>query len=503
MNSIQKIAKGVGWSTVALFSQAVYGFISVPLLLHYFGNQQYGIIGLANSINFYMQIMDLGLNSTNVRFFSAWLAEDKYDKTKRLFQTNVALYSVIALINVAVVLIIACFSGSIFNLDGAEDQTLKTLLTIVAFSGVVNWLCSCMDQLIAGTENVAWLKKRALLTKSIQFCILFSTIYFHLSISLFFLLTSFVLIFAIPLSIWKIRKVAPYASFVPRIDRPILKEILPYFISIFSYSIFQFSFENLRVVMLGMQGTLESITDYRIMNGMVSVVLTFGGIFLGVLLPTTSRIVAKENQNAIEKVIYAGSKYISIILCFCSFGMMGIGKEMITLYVGESYVHLLPWFCLWLFCVLNMHTSVITSIILAGTKIQGIAGCIIFCSCVGLVLTWFLIPSFGVGGTVLALCVYVVCELLFYYVWYWPRKLNVRSGYIFFRLFLPYVLIGAVLAWLVSQHIGAFSSVWLTFLVKGSAFAIAYAAACALLMTGRDWEFFRAILKREERHETA
>ena len=185
MNSIQKIAKGVGWSTVALFAQAVYGFISVPLLLHYFGNQQYGIIGLANSINFYMQIMDLGLNSTNVRFFSAWLAEENYDKTRRLFQTNMGMYSVIAAINLAAILIIAFFSGSIFNLDAAEDATLKTLLTIVAFSGVVNWLCSCMDQLIAGTENVAWLKKRALLTKSIQFCILFSTIYFHFSISLF------------------------------------------------------------------------------------------------------------------------------------------------------------------------------------------------------------------------------------------------------------------------------------------------------------------------------
>lgn len=498
MNSIQKIANGVGWSTAALFAQAVYGFISVPLLLHYFGNQQYGIIGLANSINFYMQIMDLGLNSTNVRFFSAWLAEENYEKTRRLFQTNMGMYSVIAAINLAAILIIAFFSGSIFNLDVAEDATLKTLLTIVAFSGIVNWFCACMDQLIAGTENVAWLKKRALLTKSIQFCILFSTIYFHLSISLFFLLSSFVLIFAIPLSVWKIRKVAPYASFVPKIDKPVLKEIFPYFISIFSYSIFQYSFDNLRVVMLGMQGTLESITDYRIMNGMVSVVLTVGGIFLSVLLPTTSRIVAKKNQNAIENVTYAGSKYISIILCFCSFGMMSIGKEMITLYVGESYVHLLPWFCLWLFCVLNMHTTVISSIILAGTKIKGIAGCIIFCSCLGLVLTWVLIPSFQVGGTVLALCVYVVCELLFYYVWYWPKKLNVRSGYIFFRLFLPYVLIGAVLAWLVNQYIGPFSSIWLAFLVKGASFAATYAFACVLLMTSRDWQFFRTVMKREK-----
>ncbi len=498
MNSKQKIVRGVGWSTVALFAQAIYGFISVPILLHYFGNQQYGIIGLATSINFYMQIMDLGLNSTNVRFFSAWLAEDDYDKTNRLFQTSLAMYSVIAFINTAVILILSQFSGYIFNLDAEEDAILKTLLLIIAFSCIVNWLCACLDQLIAGTENVAWLKKRALFTKTIQFCILFSTIYFHLSISFFFFCSSFVLIFAIPLSIWKIRKEAPFVSFLPKIDMSVLKEILPYFLSIFSFSIFQYSFDNLRVVLLGMQGTVESITDFRIMNGMVSVVATVGGIFLNVLLPSTSRMVAKANKDAIENVTYAGSKYISIILCFCSFGMMSVAAEMITIYVGKAYLHLLPWFCLWLFCVLNMHTSVITSIILAGTRIQGIAGCIIFCSCLGLVLTWLLIPEFQAGGTVLALCVYVVCELFFYYVYYWPKKLNVRSGYIFFRLFLPYVITGGVLAWLVSQYIGPFHNTWLTFFVKGASFAIAYAAVCALLMNSRDWEFFRSILKKHD-----
>ena len=54
---------------------AVYGFISVPILLDYFGKGEYGLIGLATSVNLYVQLMDLGMSSTNVRFFSVALAK--------------------------------------------------------------------------------------------------------------------------------------------------------------------------------------------------------------------------------------------------------------------------------------------------------------------------------------------------------------------------------------------------------------------------------------------
>ena len=73
MSSSNSIIKGVYWTTILNVVNAVYGFISVPLLINHFGKSEYGIIGLAMSVNVYMQLMDLGFNSTNVRFFSSWL----------------------------------------------------------------------------------------------------------------------------------------------------------------------------------------------------------------------------------------------------------------------------------------------------------------------------------------------------------------------------------------------------------------------------------------------
>ena len=66
MGSSNKIARGVFWTTLLNIVNGVYGFISVPVLIAYFGKADYGLIGLAMSVNVYLRLMDLGFNSTNV-----------------------------------------------------------------------------------------------------------------------------------------------------------------------------------------------------------------------------------------------------------------------------------------------------------------------------------------------------------------------------------------------------------------------------------------------------
>lgn len=54
----------------------LYGVLSVPFLIGYFGKEEYGLIGLALSVNVYMQLLDMGMTNSNVRFFSEYIAKD-------------------------------------------------------------------------------------------------------------------------------------------------------------------------------------------------------------------------------------------------------------------------------------------------------------------------------------------------------------------------------------------------------------------------------------------
>lgn len=422
MGSSKKIVSGVIWSTFVNVINALYGFIAVPILINHFGKAEYGLIGLAMSVNVYMNLMDMGFNSTNVRFFSTWLAQNRHERLLKGFQTSLSFYSVIGLINAIVLLIVAFFSKEIFNVTIEQDSILKHLFYILAISAFCQWFSSCFDQIIKATENVAWIQKRTLLTKILMILVLGSTVWFDFSIELYFIFTCLAQLAIVPMSVGMIRRQIPYIRFMPKWDKQSFREMLPYCMNIFSFSLFQFSFYNLRPVFLGIQGTVESVADYRILNGIIGIVTMLGGAFIGILLPSTSKVIANHDKEAFYKVAYDGTKYISILICFCCFGMMSVGSEVLTLYVGKSYLYLIPWFNLWLLCTLGTHNQAISSLILAGSDIRAISYSSVVASVVGLILSWVLIPKFEIGGVCIAFTIYMLIQMLFYYCYYWPIK---------------------------------------------------------------------------------
>lgn len=511
MSSLKSIIKGVYWTTILNVVNAVYGFISVPLLISHFGKSEYGIIGLAMSVNVYMQLMDLGFNSTNVRFFSSWLANGQTDKVRKAFSTSLSFYGVVGLLNALVLLVVMLNSSSIFHVNAEQDSILKGLLGILMISAIVNWFTSCFEQLVKATENVAWVQRLTLLPKLLQIVVLIATLSCGFGIHLYFLLTTLSLLAIIPFLVKRIKRDIPYVTFRPSIDITILKEILPYCLNIFSFSMFQFSFYNLRPVFLGMQGTLESVADFRILNGIISIITMLGGAFTSVLLPSTSKLIAGHNNEAYYRMAYDGTKYISMLICFFCFGMMSVGSEVLTLYVGTDYLYLIPWFNIWLLCSLISHNQAISSLILAGSDIRAISYSTAFASLAGLAVSWFLIPRYQIGGVVIGLVVYSLIQMLFYYLYYWRKKMAISSSRVFFYSFLPYVVSGLLcygLTSALSTPVNFIASVlgidavskggqFFVFFLKGIFFALFYAGCIYMLLTPTDRTFFQNLLQKK------
>jgi len=481
MSSGKKVVSGVVWTMVVNVVNAVYGFISVPMLIDYFGKAEYGLIGLAMSINVYLRLLDMGFNSTNVRFFSAWFAEKKFDKIRKAFQTSLGFYGFIGLINAGVLFALSIFSDSIFNVDAVQDIVLKRLIYILCFTAFFSWVMSCLDQMVKATENVAYTQKCTLLSKLMLIAVLFVTVYGRLSIEWYFALSCGVALIVIPLYISKIRKESSFVSFLPKIDWTTFREMLPYSLNIFSFSIFQFSFYNLRPMFLGMQGSVESVADFRILNGIAGVVSMLGSVFIGALLPSTSRVVAQQNKDAYYRVAYSGTRYVSIIMSFGCFGIMAVATELIDVYVGKEYLYLAPWLYSWLLILLCTHNQAISSLILAGSDIRAITYSSIIASVLGLVVTWFTIPTYQVGGTVIGYLVYNVIQISFFYLYYWPKKMKINSAKVFFKCFAPYATIGGM-ALLAVYFIDVSKNSLCNGFAKGFLFAVLFAAATWCVM---------------------
>lgn len=496
MGSGKKIVEGVAWTTIVNLVNGVYGFISVPILISYFGKSDYGLIGLAMSVNVYLRLLDLGFSSTNVRYFSNWLAKHEYKNVNKLFQTSLSFYGTLGLLNAIVLVVVSLFSDRIFNLSVEQDIIVKHLFYILAISAFISWYTSCFDQLVKANELVGWTQKMTLLPKFLQIIILVLTVTIGFNIEWYYALTTFSMLVILPLMIRKIKKLCPFVTFWPSFDKGIFKQVLPYSLNIFSFGIFQFSIVNLRPVFLGIESTPESITDYRILDGIVRIVMMLGGAFMGVILPSASIVVAKHNQEAQEKIIYQGTKFISIAICFCCFGMMSVTPEILTVYVGKEYISLAIWLDLWLLATLCTHNQAISSLILAGSDIRAITYSTIAASIISLVLCWFLIPIYDVGGTVIAYSIYCLIQILFYYLYYWPKVMKIDSKKVFFTSFIPYVVIGLAVC-LCLRNVELPVNIWLSLSSKGIVFMIVFTLLSYLMCRNEDRKFIGDVIKRK------
>jgi len=496
MGSAKKIARGAIWTTMANIVNGIYGFISVPLLIAYFGKSNYGLIGLALSVNVYLNLMDLGLNSTNVRFFSNWLAKGDRDNVNRLFGTSMSFYGVVGLLNAIIMFVVGLFAQQIFHLGEEQGTILMHLFFILAISAFISWYTSCFDQLIQANEYVGWTSQVKLLAKLLQCVILVLTLILKFNIELYYALTTFSMFIVIPFCVHKIRKLCPYIHFKPHFDKAIFKQILPYSLNIFSFGIFQFSFYNLRPVFLGLQGTPSDVTDFRVLNGIAAIVMMLGGSFIGVFLPSVTKAVTQGNIKALDHLTYDGTKYISILLCFCSFGVVSVAPEILNIYVGPSFQYLTVWLVAWLILLTLSHNQAISSEILAGSDIRAITYSSVCAAVLGLLVCWFTIPIYQVGGTVLGYVVYQVFQLSFYYFYYWPRKMNIDSWRVFRYSYAPYLLLGVLLSLGCHYFLNVSTNQWVLFFIKGLTFAILYCGAILLMLNKADKEFFLKLIKR-------
>lgn len=499
MNSSKKIFDGLIWTYIKTILSSVYGFISVPILLVYFGRDEYGLISLALSLNVYLQLMDMGFSGTTVRYFSNWLAKKDYKKVKYLFSTTLFFLTVIGLANAVILLILSYFCQHLFSLTNYQTQIMRELIYILSLNAVISWLTSVFDQLIRANECVMWLQKRALIPILCQFLILFVTVFFKLSISSYFFLITFSYVLIIPVTLKKVRAILPEVSFIPKFNGPIFREIIVYSLSVFSFSIFQSSMLNLRPVILGIQSDLGDVTDYKILNGITSIVLMVSGCFFGVLLPSSSKVVAEKNIEAQNMLAYQGTKYITILLSFFIFGGITIGAHLLELYVGSSYVHLTIWLSIWLFSLFIQHNQAISTLIFSHTNLKPIAYMSAFSAIVGLIACWYLTPILGLGGVVIGYLLYVICQLLFYYLYYWRKYLGINSRKVFISSFLPPVILGGFVCLFIQilfQNLNY--NAWICFFVKGIFYAVTFVCLAYFFILNKvDKSFFRNLIIRK------
>jgi len=332
---------------------------------------------------------------------------------------------------------------NLFHLSEQQAGIMQNLLIVLSLVAIVNWSTSVFNQLLIANENIAFIQKINIVRSLLGLVLIYVTI--HLKLSLFIYFTSFVSINSLVLipNFIKAKKSGLIRNFLPGKDWKDFSIVFKYSLAIIAMSIFQMTAIKLRPVVLSifsMDG-VEIVADFRIMETITIFIISIGGMFTSIFLPKTSRILINNQKEEIAKFAYNATKYTSIICVILCIPFILNGADILSLYVGKEYLHLVPWLNLWIITILfYLHNSPIASLVLSTGKTRVLVISSAIACIISLIINALLCNKFGAGSAVIGYSVYIFIQMSFYYLYFNNKILGLQSAKVFKMFFLPAIV---------------------------------------------------------------
>lgn len=438
------------WSTVSRVLNALFGFLAVPILLGLYGKADYGILALATSCNGYMQLLDLGMNTGAVKFFSQWKAQNKTALINRVANTNITFYFYISLINIIFLLILVFWGESWFNITHSQFQILQECLLILAIFNIINWETTPFLQLLTADKQIGFTMQMQSIVPLLKFVLIGATLYFQLSISYYFFFFTLIISLLIIPYIVKCKKDKLILSLRPASYWKDFNIVLKFSLSIFALSLFQATATQSRPIILSMftSDGAGSVADFRILEVVPSFIVMLSSTFSGIFLPKAAEMVGKNDIEGTKQFAYKWTGITTVVVNILCFPFILGAKEALSAYVGPSFDYLSIWLIVWLLTVLvQMHTTAANSLVLAYGKTKILVIVTAFACLFSMILNVFLSKYIAVGSAVLCYFVYVVFIIGLYYLFFYKSLLHLSRRKMFMKFFNPSVI--AFLAYLI------------------------------------------------------
>lgn len=438
------------WSTINKITAAIIGFLSVPLLLNYFGVASFGILSIAIAVNSYIQLLDMGMNTGAIKYYSQWRSSKNYDMIEKVAGTSISLYAAIGLINSLLLVLLAFFGDHIFTVTEDQFGELRTAMLILALFSVFNWISTAFSQLLISDQRIAYVQRLLIITNLLKLGVIYITISVELSFGQYFLLlTAATSWLVIPLAL-EAKQRELLQSVAPKFYWKEFKVVLTYSLAIFAYGIFSMTATQSRPLILGIFSAeaAKVVAEYKIIEVFPLFIISLGGTLSTIFLPISSKIIGSENQNGKEDLAYNGTIYSSILCCLLCIPVILNAHSLLGLFVGFEYSYLSGWLSLWCWIVLIfLHSTPCNSLILATGKTKALVITTAFSCILSIAINAFLSQYYGVGSAVIGFLVYIGIQMSFQYLYLYKKILRLDSFKVFTSFVYPVIL--AILSYLI------------------------------------------------------
>lgn len=330
---------GIILSYITLAVQLVMGFVYVPMYIKYLGPSENGIYQLMGAFSAYLSIMDFGLSSTIIRYYSKYKALDEKKNMENVLSLSALIYGFITIIIVAVGTGLYMGFGDIFTkLTPAEIISAKRVLLVVIVNIAVSIPSKIFNAVIISNEKFMFLKMLTLMQAILQpFFVIAVLLNTPTAFAVVLAQTTVNIIIIASQVFYCFVKLKVRIRF-NSIDKKLFKSILRFSVFTFIGALMDQLFWQSNNVILGkVSGTMAT----GIYGSAMTIFLNYQSlstVITSVFLPNvTAMVAAKATTKQLTDLMIRIGRIQSLLLSCVLSGFIVFGQQFINLWLGEGY----------------------------------------------------------------------------------------------------------------------------------------------------------------------
>ena len=152
---INQLKAGVILSYMQLILGNIISIMYTPVMLRILGQSEYGLYNLSSSTISYLGLLNFGLGSAYMRYYSRYKVDNDKIKIGRLNGMFIIIYSVIAIIAAIAGLVLISNAQLIFKqgLTNSEISRIKILMVFMLFNMTISFPLSVFNSNIIANER--------------------------------------------------------------------------------------------------------------------------------------------------------------------------------------------------------------------------------------------------------------------------------------------------------------------------------------------------------------
>lgn len=458
----EQFPKNIFANIIYFLANVAIGIIIVPYFVSNLGVAAYGLIPLATSITGYVAIVVQSQNIAISRFLTVDLQREDYVAANRTFNTSLFGLSALILLTVPVVLVVARFIPSIFDVPtGQESRAILLFLEVCAAFLIRSWAGNFTIQLFAynrlDLQNLVNLVN--LLVQTGLIVLLFTL--FGPDLALVGLAYLAGAVIASGVSIILARRVCPYLSISIRsFDLTRVNDLFEMGWWVVINQIGSLLFVSIDLIIVNSLFGATSAGKYAIALQWVILLRGVAGLLSGNLTPTIFSYYARGQTESMIQIAKSAVKLMGLVMALPIGLVCGFAPQILTIWVGSEYTVLAPLMVLLtVHLIINLAVMPLFSINVAYNKmcVPGIVTIVMGGGNIVLAVALsYYLTDWGYYGVAAASAIVLTLKNAFFTPWYATRVLGISVHT--FTLSILSGVVATLILWLVGTVLGSLIS---------------------------------------------